>query len=267
MGISEIDDCGRVLTLRAEATRIVSLVPSLTELLVVMGCSTSIVGITRYCVEPAEVVQGIPKFGGTKNPDLGRIRDVAPDLVVVNAEENRRVDFEALCAAGMNVFVSSPRRVAEIPSLMRRLGRLTGAIAAAADLAAELEAALDRAMRPAAPQRRVFCPIWKNPWMSFNDETYAADLLRLAGGLNVCATHADRYPQVDLPAIARSQPEVILLPDEPYVFGPRDLPALEPLAMTPALAEKRVHFVDGKALSWYGPRTAPALEYFKSLLD
>lgn len=266
MAISVTDDAGRELLLDGAARRVVSLVPSITELLFSMGGGDSMVGITRYCTQPAGRVDAVANVGGTKNPDLEGIRRLAPEIVIVNAEENRRVDFEALCAAGLPVFVSFTHRVAEVPGLMRRLGRLVGVEVMAEELACELEETLAQ-QQLGKVARRVFCPIWKNPWMSFNGETYAADVLRLAGGVSVCATRAERYPQVELAAIALAQPEVVLLPDEPYVFGPRDLPELEPLAQTPAFLAQRVHFVDGKALSWYGPRTAAALRYFKSLLD
>ncbi len=110
-----------------------------------------------------------------------------------------------------------------------------------------------------------FCPIWKRPWMTFNADTYAHDVLRVAGGANVAAGRAERYPEVTLEEIAAAAPEVVLLPDEPYVFTERDLPALAPLADTPALRAGRVHFVDGKALAWYGPRIADGLAAFNRL--
>jgi ABC-type hemin transport system substrate-binding protein len=150
--------------------------------------------------------------------------------------------------------------------LMQRLGVLTGSEAAAHRLSAALVQALDHLETP--PRRpRVFCPIWKNPWMSFNGETYADDMLWLAGGDNVCRPRAERYCSLDLQDIAAADPEAILLPDEPYVFAAKDLPALAPLSDTAAWRSGRVHFIDGKALSWYGPRTAPALHYLRAVLE
>jgi ABC-type hemin transport system substrate-binding protein len=103
--------------------------------------------------------------------------------------------------------------------------------------------------------------------MAFNADTYAHDLLEHAGGANVVAAHSERYPVVTLDEIAAADPEVVLLPDEPYRFAPRDLPALVPLADTAALVRERVHFVDGKALTWYGPRIADGLACFTRLFD
>jgi ABC-type Fe3+-hydroxamate transport system substrate-binding protein len=261
------DDVGREVELAHPARRIVSLVPSLTEALFVLGCGESVAGVTRYCTEPAGVVERFERVGGTKNPDLARIRELQPDLVILNAEENRREDFEAIEQAGLTIFVSFPHRARDVGGLLRRIGRLTGTTSRAEQLASELDRSLDELARdrPVEPVR-VFCPIWKNPWMSFNRETYTHDMLALAGGANVCADRAQRYCTVVLSGIAAAQPEVILLPDEPYVFSPKVLPDLEPLHDTPAWRANRVHFIDGKELSWYGPRTAPALRHLRALL-
>ena len=262
-----VDDLGRSVQLAVAPARIVSLVPSLTETLFAIGAGAAVVGVTRWCEEPAAAVAALPKVGGTKNPDLARIRDLAPDVVVMNAEENRRDDFEALAASGVAVFVTEPKTVADGVRSIEQLGAITGCVESAAALAAEQAAALRAAAGVDAGRRpvRYFCPIWRKPWMAFNADTYAHDVLRVAGGANVCAAAPARYPTVELDAIAAAAPEVVLLPDEPYAFGERDRPALAPLADTPALRHGRVHFVDGKALAWYGPRIASALATFTAL--
>lgn len=261
------DDLGREIQLPHQAQRIISLVPSLTETLFVLGCGDAVVGVTRYCTEPAGRVERVERLGGTKNPDVARIRALAPELVLVNAEENRREDFEALAQAGLTLFVTFPQGAADVPDLLRRIGRLTGASVCAEPLADELEHTIAELGRSAAvPAPRVFCPIWKNPWMSFNRETYTHDMLARAGGGNVCADCAERYCTVTLEEIALARPEIILLPDEPYVFTPKVVPDLAGLRATPAWRMNRVHYIDGKALSWYGPRTAPALHYLRSLM-
>lgn len=259
------DDVGRTLHLPRAARRIVSLVPSLTETLFALGRGDCVVGVTRYCTEPADAVRSIQKVGGTKNPDLARCLALQPDLVLLNAEENRREDFTALEAAGVNVFVLFPLRVRDVGSLFRKLGALTGADAVAERYASALEQALANVVQPQV-RPRVFCPIWKRPWMSFGRDTYAGDMLAMAGGLNVCAQRADRYCTVTLEEIAATRPEVILLPDEPYHFTPKVLPDLAPLADTPAYRTNRIHFIDGKVLAWYGPRTVAALWYLRSIL-
>ena len=261
------DDVGRRVVLTREARRIVSLVPSLTETLFALGCAPSVVGVTRYCSEPVAMPEHVRRVGGTKNPSLEGIVALRPDLVLVNAEENRREDFAALEHSGLTVFVCFPQRVRDVVGMLLRLGRLTGTTVVAEKIAGELRGALLAAERCAGAERRlVFCPIWKNPWMSFNRETFAHDMLRSAGGDNVCARRAERYCTVTLEEIAAAMPEVILLPDEPYVFSTKDLAALRPLEPTPAWQAQRVHFIDGKALSWYGPRTAAGLGYLRAIL-
>jgi ABC-type Fe3+-hydroxamate transport system substrate-binding protein len=266
--IEVVDDTGRSIVLAQPAQRIVSLVPSLTETIFALGCDIALVGVTRYCTEPAGAVERIERVGGTKNPDCQRIVTLQPDLVVVNAEENRREDFEALERAGLTVFVSFSQRVADVPSLIEKLGKLTASEAAAEHLADEVATVLAGAEASSpARRRRVFCPIWKNPWMSFNRETYTDDMLWLAGGENVCRSRAERYCSVDLGEIAAADPEVILLPNEPYVFAEKDLPYLAPLQETTAYRTGDVHLIDGKALSWYGPRTAGGLWYLRGVLE
>jgi ABC-type Fe3+-hydroxamate transport system substrate-binding protein len=265
--ITVCDDLGRQITLAAAPRRIVSLVPSLTETLFRIGCGDQLVGVTRYCTEPAGMVERVERVGGTKNPDVARICALAPDFVLVNAEENRKADADALEGAGLRLFVTFPRLVRDMSQLLRNLGTLTGAAEPADRLADELCDTLEHL--PPATDRgpRVFCPIWKNPWMSFNQETFAHDMLWIAGGRNVCADRPERYCTVTLDEVAAAKPDVILLPDEPYVFRSRDLAALRELEATPAWQAQRVHFIDGKALSWYGPRTAPGLRYLRAILS
>jgi ABC-type Fe3+-hydroxamate transport system substrate-binding protein len=263
-----VDDAGRRLRLAAPARRIVSLVPSLTEILFAVGAGEAVAGVTRYCTEPPAGVAALPKVGGTKTPDLRAIRALAPDLVLMNAEENRREDFETLAGEGLAVLVTEPRTVRAGIALIERLATIAGRAERGRALAAELAAAVAAVERETAGARpiRYFCPIWKRPWMGFNADTYAHDVLRVAGGANVLAERAERYPEVTLAEVAARAPETVLLPDEPFRFRERDLPDLAPLAATPALAAGRVHLVDGKALAWYGPRIAAAVASFAALL-
>jgi ABC-type Fe3+-hydroxamate transport system substrate-binding protein len=244
--------------------RIVSLVPSLTELLFALGVGDAVIGVTRYCTDPPARVACVPKVGGTKNPDLAAIATLRPDLVVMNDEENRREDFEALSASGLAVLVTGPKTVDDGVRVIASLAAVVGRPEVGVRLAAAQEAgvAAVRAVVRGRPEVRYFCPIWKTPWMAFNADTYAHDVLRVAGGRNVLADRPERYPVVTLEEIEARAPEIVLLPDEPYRFGDRDLPALAPLAATPALRHGAVRFVDGKALSWYGPRIADAVETF-----
>lgn len=261
-----IDDFGREICLNVPATRIVSLVPSLTEVIHAFGAGDRLVGVTRHCTQPATGLESAARIGGTKNPDVDEISRLRPDLVVVNAEENRREDFENLVRAGMNVLVTHPRRVRDVPGLLRLIGHAVGAEPRGSAAAGRLERELAAWARPPSG-RTVFCPIWKNPWMTFNGDTFADDLLVLCGGDNPFRARQARYFEISLEEVAATQPEIILLPDEPYVFRSKDLGSLAALTQTPAMRDGRVHFVDGKALFWFGTRTVGALRYVHALLE
>lgn len=209
-----------------------------------------------------------PKVGGEKDPDLEAIRALAPDLVIANVEENRREDVEQLRAWGIPVYVTYPRTVWEGIRLIGELGELTGR----AEVAAPLVQALERRYHEAATQARarraprVFCPIWRRPYMTINRDTYVHDMLGLAGGANVFADRPARYPTVTLDEVAAEGPEVILLPDEPYRFRRVHVADFDPYPEVPAVRDGRIHLVDGKLLCWFGPRIGEALEALPRLL-
>jgi ABC-type Fe3+-hydroxamate transport system substrate-binding protein len=255
------DARGRPVDLPDRVDRVVSLVPSLTEWLVHAGVGERLVGVTDWCVEPAEVVARLPKVRGTKNPDLRAIRALAPDLVVANAEENRKLDVERLEAGGLPVFVTMPTTVAGAVAELRDLAAAVGGLPRAAAIDADLVAAVAAAYRsrPSTPPRYA-CAVWRDPWMWLGRRTYAADLLGLAGGAPVLDDPATRYPRIEPDAVAALRPDLVLLPSEPYAFGAAD--AEEVAGWSGA----RVELVDGRALTWYGPRIPAALATFRALL-
>lgn len=253
--------------------RIVSLVPSLTEALFDLGLGPRVVGVTDWCVHPAEQVAGLPRVGGTKDTDVAAVLALAPELVIANHEENTRRTVERLRAAGLPVWVTYPRTVPEAAALLRELAGLGAPAEAVARVVEPVEQAVAEAerTRPATPVR-VFCAIWRDPWMSVGPDTYAHAVLALCGGANVFAEHrqgpggrARRYPIVTLAEVEAAAPEVVLLPDEPYAFDPRDVEELRRLAI-PAAASGRIHCIDGTWVSWYGARIRPALAALRRLL-
>jgi ABC-type Fe3+-hydroxamate transport system substrate-binding protein len=253
----------------ARPSRIVSLIPSITELLFALGLDDRIVGVTVFCTEPRDRVARTAKVGREKDPDLSRIRALAPDLVVANMEENRRDVVEALRAAGVPVWVTFPRTVSDGIGLIRELGALTGTDEAAAEMAGPIEAAhaAIRARAAAGPRARVFCPIWRGPFMTVSRDTYVHDMLWTCGGDNVFGDSEARYPAVTLDEVRDKAPDVILLPDEPYRFRAAHRADFAPLADVPAVRAGRIRLVDGKLLSWYGPRIAEAFERLPALLS
>ena len=243
--------------------RIVSLCPSITETLVAIGGYGRLVAATRFCVRPEGMLWGLPRIGGTKNPDIPRILDLAPDLVFANAEENREADVAALQAAGIEVDVSLPRTVAEVPGLIRRWGRRLEGDSQAEELAERIEAEIDSLTSSPPGTRFLYAYwIWKDPWMTISDDTYIADLLSLAGGVNVFGREQSRYP-VASPgeALARGA-DAHFLPSEPYPFR-----AEKHGEMARALFGdgQKWFFVPGDDYCWHGARTLDGLRRVRML--
>lgn len=263
-----VDELGFRLDLPAPPRRIVSLVPSWTETLFAFGLEAEVVGVTRFCVEPAAAVAGVPKIGGTKNPDVTAILKLKPDLVIANAEENRREDIDRLRAGGAAVFTTYPRTVAAAVESILKLGSVVARPAEAAATAREIVKAvsvIETGLGAWSKLRfRVFCPVWKNPWIAFNGDTYAHDVLRLLGFNNIYASAGERYPRVTLEAALDLRPDFVLLPDEPYEFRLKDVEELKP-QLPPALS-RRVVLIDGRDLHWYGARMAAGLKALAALL-
>ena len=243
--------------------RIVSLVPSLTETLFALGIGERVVGRTRYCTQPPRAVGRVAKIGGTKKVDVGRVLGLEPDLIVAVKEENSREDVEALAGAGIPVFIGAPQTVDGAVRMLRDLAERVEA-PLAEDVLVPVERVVGRLRTWRGVLRKVFVPIWKGPYMGVGSDTYVHDVLRVSGGENVCGG-ATRYPVVTLEEIEALQPEVILLPDEPYPFSAEDLPGFYALDV-PAAKEDRIHLVDGKLLTWYGPRMAGSLVQIAGLL-
>lgn len=231
--------------------RIVSLVPSLTEA-VALSAPGRLVGATDWCTHPADL--DVPRIGGTKNPDVAAIAAMRPDLVIANAEENREPDLAALREAGLHVHVTDIRTVDGALTALRELMDLIDAdVTAWLDRA---EAAWASPARVAVPARAVV-PIWRRPWMHVGSDTYAGDVLARLGVSNVLSSHPERYPRI---ALADLPPhDLVVLPDEPYVFTREDGP--EAFPQTPAA------LVSGRLLTWYGPAMVAAPAQLVEAID
>lgn len=247
-----------------ESRRIISLVPSLTEALFVFGAGERVVGRTNYCVFPPRDVRKAEKLGGTKKVDVEKALSLEPDLVVAVKEENSREDIEAFREAGVRVFLGEPETVGGAISMLRELADMLEAPGAGPIIEA-VERVRGR-LREGLPRtpRRVFAPIWKGPYMTVGGDTYVSDVIEVCGGENVFTNRA-RYPEVSLEEVEEKRPEVVLLPDEPYVFSAVDLAEFHSLDI-PAARDDRIHLVDGKLLTWYGPRMAGSLAQISALL-
>ena len=234
----------------ATVHRVVSLVPSLTESIAATAPGL-LVGATDWCTHPADL--DVARVGGTKNPRVGDVLDLAPDVVVANDEENRPPDLDALRDAGVAVWVTAPTTV---PEAIRSLARMLR-LACRLDRPAWLDAA-EHAWpeRHDAPTRTAVVPIWRRPWMALGRDTFAGDVLARLGIANALAGHAERYPRIDLAALPPY--DLVVLPDEPYAFGPDDGPD--------AFPDVESRCVSGRHLTWYGPSLAEAADVLRRQL-
>lgn len=235
--------------------RIVSLVPSATETLLALGVRP--VACTRFCEQPS-----LRAVGGTKNPDVAAIVRLAPDLVIVNDEENRREDADALRAAGLRLHEMSPRSFDEVAPAVAALADAIGVEAAPSTGASSSGGLEVRGTAPPARRATVF--VWRRPWMILTADTYGASLLAHCGYEQIevdTAAPGDRYPVVTLEAVAAAAPDVVVLPDEPFAFDERH--RVEVGAAVPGAS---VRCVDGRDLFWWGVRTPAALERLRAAL-
>jgi len=227
--------------------RVVSLVPSVTESL--LSWSVRPVAVTRFCEHPE-----LPVVGGTKDPDLAAIVALAPDLVVVNDEENRLADADALTAAGLRLHVTHVEAVDDVDPCLDALAAAVGV-----ERPAEEREAFQRvssgqpAGRAGDRPRTAFVPIWRRPWMTMNRETYGGSVLARLGLAGLFDDADERYPAVELDEVAARHPDLVLLPSEPYPFRERHRADVAGLAAD-------VRFVDGQDLFWWGVRTPAAID-------
>ena len=243
-GAPPCDDLGHPIPRAGPARRVVSLVPSLTEL-VAATRPEALVGATTWCTHPAGL--DVPRVRGTKNPDLTAITRLEPDLVLANQEENRRIDVERLRAAGIPVWVTAIRTLDEAIASLRRMF----SVALGWPEPPWLTHAEQTWRIPVpGPRIRAVIPVWRDPWMVVGSATFTGDVAGRLGLDNVYGDHPGRYPHVSLRDLAARGPDLIVLPDEPYPFSADDGPEMFP--------GHTVALVEGRSLTWYGPSLVTA---------
>ncbi|MEQ8232210.1 MAG: helical backbone metal receptor [Gammaproteobacteria bacterium] len=245
--------------------RIVSLVPSVTELLFALDLGAQVVGRTGFCIHPREAVRRVRKLGGTKDVDLEGIRGLAPSHVIVNIDENERPTFEALCEFVPHVVVTHPNAPEDNLALYALIGGIFGREPAAAMLSGRLRTRLDklRARRAGRPSRRVVYLIWREPWMTVSRDTYIARMLELVNWHTLPATSERRYPELTAADFRAFSPDLCLLSSEPYPFREKHLDEVRGLCGEGT----DVQLIDGEMLSWYGSRAIDGLDYLARLAD
>lgn len=243
----------------APRPRLVSLVPSQTELLFDLGLDEEVVGITKFCIHPAAKVARKPHVGGTKNVQIEQVRALQPTLIIANKEENTQADVDALRAIAP-VHVTDVVTLLDAYAMIREVGQLVGRSDQADQLAAQIEASLDGLAGnvPQGPKPRVTYLIWRKPWMVAAADTFIDAMLSQAGFDNAFASQT-RYPVVSADELAAARPDWVFLSSEPYPFREKhiiELKAICPMA--------RIRLVDGELFSWYGSRLRESATYLSS---
>ena len=246
------DVLGRELKFDGPPKRVVSLVPSLTETLFDLGAGDDVAGITDFCIFPPGLA--LPRVGGTKNPRVDEIRVLGPDLVHMNLEENLRRHAEEI-ERFAPVFVSEPKSVEDVALLIEQLGELHHRRERARELAAEI-----REQIRAVPARTFTfaCAIWKDPWMWCGGDTYVSRLVEAAGGSNVLGDR-ERYPNASPEEVLAQRPDVVFLPDEPYLFTEDDAASIKGPRVIGPFA--------GHLFTWHGTRTRHGLRFLREVIS
>lgn len=251
------DQAGYPIELGDVPMRIISLVPSQTELLHDLGLGDRVVGITKFCIHPGHWFREKNRVGGTKDVKVDCVRELVPDLVIANMEENRKEDVDEI-RTFCPVWTTNIRSIPQALEMIRQVGEITATQGKAAAIIAEIREGWGR-IRPAP--KRVAYLIWQNPYMVAGGDTYIDSVMEACGWTNVFRHHG-RYPTVTRDDLAEANIELLLLSSEPYPFKIKQLNEMKDF-----LSSCRVILVDGELFSWYGSRMRLLPEYLEELLD
>ena len=249
---------GRHISLSQVPKRIISLVPSQTELLFDLGLEKEVVGLTKFCIYPGDKVKDKIKIGGTKSYRLDRIKELKPDLIIGNKEENDKKQVEALMKE-YPVWMSDIKDLESALEMIEKLGLILEKSNEAIQLSSKIKTAFTKLPTTNRPLKTAYF-IWKKPYMVAGNGTFIQEMLHIAGFQNVFASQ-DRYPKTSLEELKSIQPEVILLSSEPYPFAQKHIDEFKKVCPNAI-----VRLVDGELFSWYGSRLLKAPSYFKQLL-
>ncbi len=255
--IHSTDQLGRILSFTEVPKRIISCVPSQTELLYDLGLDESVIGITKFCIHPTEWFRNKTRIGGTKNLDIAKIKSLKPELIIANKEENTREQLEELML-DYPVWISDVKDLEEAGQLIIGLGNLLNR----SNEAKQMHGAITVQFSRLQPVHNKSCAyfIWKEPYMCVGHSTFINHLLEKCGFIN-CFKKSSRYPQLTAAEIAQAKPDLILLASEPFPFKTNDIAHFETIC-----PNSKVILVNGEAFSWYGSRLLKSVDYFEELL-
>ena len=252
------DQLGREIEVSYPPEKIVSLVPSQTELLFDLNLNDKISALTKFCIHPESLVVYKEIIGGTKKLHLDKIASIAPDLIIANKEENTRSEIEEL-ALKFPVWISDIQTLDHALEMIRSIGELTNTEEKACQIEDSIRSNFDE-LRPLQKSLGAVYLIWRKPYMSANSKTFIHDMLLRVGLTNLCADEAERYPEISEEQLVALNPDIILLSSEPFPFDEKHMHELARI-----LPESRICLVDGELFSWYGSRLLHSPDYFKKL--
>lgn len=252
------DQLGREIVVSYPPKKIVSLVPSQTELLFDLNLNDKIAALTKFCIYPKNRIVNKEIIGGTKSLHLNKIVQIAPDLIIANKEENSRDEIEAL-AANFPVWISDIQNLEDALNMITSIGDLTNTKVKACAIGDAIAESFGE-LRPMQKVLKVVYLIWRKPYMSVNRATFIHDMLERIGSINLCAGAQSRYPEISDAELTHLNPDVVLLSSEPYPFSEKHVQELSQMLPT-----SRIELVDGELFSWYGSRLLHSPDYFKKL--
>jgi ABC-type Fe3+-hydroxamate transport system substrate-binding protein len=252
------DQMGRSITLMQRPRRIISLVPSQTELLAHLGLDNEVAGITKFCIHPENWFRNKPRVGGTKNYDFEKIAELQPDLIIGNKEENAQGPIEQLMQL-YPVWMSDIYTLSDALNMIDRIGNITGKTEQTTQLIAEITQGFS-AIKPVATKQKAAYFIWRKPWMVAGHNTFINEMLQRCGFENVFVNETSRYPEITEEQLRTTQPDVLLFSSEPYPFKEQHFDELRNTC-----PNAKFILVDGEAFSWYGSRLRYSSAYFNNL--
>lgn len=253
------DQMGRLIELNSPPTRIISLVPSQTELLAYLNLDQEVIGITKFCIHPTSWYRSKPRIGGTKQINFDKLKALQPDLIIGNKEENDRAQIEQL-EQHWPVWMSDITTLEQAMDMIKSIGQLTNRETQTDQLIEAIQSGFNTLEATNLPSKRVVYFIWKDPWMAAGRNTFIDDMLQRIGFENVFAHNWSRYPEIQLHQLEELNPELILLSSEPYPFKEKHIQELR--AVFP---RSIIRLVDGELFSWYGSRLLHVPQYLSAL--
>lgn len=253
------DQLNRTIELTNEPKRIISLVPSQSELLWDLGLRQELVGITKFCIHPDEMYRSVSRVGGTKQLNLDKIRDLQPDLIIGNKEENEREQIETLMQE-FPVWMSDIYTYTDALDMIKRIGELTNKAHLSQLLIKETQQAFDQLSQQTLSPLKTLYLIWREPYMAAGRHTFINDMMQRSGFDNLISDADSRYINISIEQIKEWQPELVLLSSEPYPFTEKHVEELQA-----HLLNTKILLADGEMFSWYGSRMKYAPEYLMGL--